>query len=1041
LVNDKEVREIMLKQMKREWPADGQLLHQLKHYTADQKIQDIDPLLLELAEQYKPEFDRFYPVCDDIDEQQLLDYLNSIDFKQMPLWETEFKALKGLFKTSYKNLWQGVIQPFLHELKSIRGVDRVKQTKVLFSDTFSGNNNVCQVFLVRLPAVYDETHAKSKALDNREQAPSLFALFDTLNDVWSFFKQQQSAQKYQVIPNLLAALKERTQRFKTDNSLISYDDMITRLWQHLQAEKTMPIAEQLLTQSLRNKYQMVMVDEFQDTDIRQWEIFEHLFLQSPDAQHKLLVIGDPKQAIYGFRGADLHTYNHAKAKILHSYHGRAYRLDVNYRTNEPLIERFNEFFAAEKGGWFDEDDVIVKSPDPTVIDPINMPKLQNNPHELSAINALVVQSDQADLMKTELAKQMASTIKNQLIGQVSFQLKGVERLLNPADVCILVRTHSDAVYLEEALRAVNVPYTFLKKKNLYQSIEAIHFQVLLTALARPHEHKRVNNAMLTLFFNLKPDQLADFATEKLPEVTALWLQVKEAVANQDWIKAFDLLLNDSGAMFRARNNSRRLANLRHLKQLVLQTALKNNFEANALLKEFVHWRTAKSNDEDLHQKDTEKQAVKIMTMHISKGLEFPVVFLFGGFRYQDKSRFYTYYDEQQQCMVFDLAKHHQQAYLSQQLKEAEQLYYVAMTRAIFMLFLPLVDESEKVLPAPGFYLQTVMKRLQTFDTPVVSFSAERNDTNIPQSTEQLATKLQPLVLPEKLNTRRRYLHSFSSLSKERLQAKSSDIESDFSQSLASELLGSDDDLSDRQQAKMTIPGGVKTGLVLHGIFENIDFKQIVECDKLVTVYGQDSIMSVVDQQMQQFNMENRELLDEQGQIYSDYRKQLIDWVWHTLRKPLDALQGVCLGDIATSSRCHELSFFWHKEQTHLTGFIDLFFAVNNEANDITDYYILDWKSNLSANGYAPEVLANEVMQKHQYNWQYQLYALAMQRWFDALNLKHARLKGALYVFSRGMDCHESAQNGVFYDDFTEQQWQLSEIEHELLSMQKNGGNS
>lgn len=1043
LTNDNELRERILKQMKRQWPADTNLLKQLKAFTAEHKIQDIDGMLLELAKQYRPEFDHFYPEMDKLNEQHFFDTLLAINFSEMPLWEKEFKTLKGLKGSSYKSLWQGVIEPFLVELKFLENVNELQPVNDLFRTTFKDKQDVCQVFFFRLPAIYNDSHGKSNSAENRELAPHLFDLIDRLNAMWSFLQLFNQAQKYRAIPQLLRLLFEKCQQYKIDNSLISYDDMITRLWQRLKMEQKLPCNEQLLTQSLRKKYQFAMVDEFQDTDIRQWEIFEHLFLNANEQSQKLLVIGDPKQAIYGFRGADLQTYKQATASILNQYHGQAYRLNVNYRTAKPLIDSLNKFFAkndSESGGWFESEDVVVKSPEE--VNSKDLPQIISGPDELNPINTVVTSNGTADEMKSSLAKQIADTIKHQLIGQVKFRLKGQEQTLNPSDVCVLTRSNSDAEYIEHALRAVEVPYTIHKKKNLYQSIEAIHFHVLLTALARPHELRRVNNALLTLFFALKPEQLTDFAEEKLPQVTALWLQIKEAVANKNWIKAFDLLLHDSGAMFRARNNSRRLTNLRQLKQQLLQTALKRNLEANALLKEFQNWRSNQHQEEDLHQKDTEKPAVKIMTMHISKGLEFPVVFLFGDFIYKDTNKFYSYYDRNKEGMVFDLVKQHKDLFLAQQQQEALQLYYVAMTRAIFMLFLPLIDETEQAVKSPGFYVQTVMQRLKQMDIPSLSDISPSDSEQTTATNGSKNTPPDPLHLPENLTYRRRLLHSFSSLSSQNRQIESVEFNHDFSQNLVSELFHSDEapDLTDSKQVKMTIPGGVKTGLVLHGIFEHVDFAQILALDDINLVYQHNAIMQVIDEQMQHFKLENRDLRDENGVVYSDYRKQLADWVWHTLKKPLDALDGQCLAAIDTNQRCHELSFFWNQQQTNLTGFIDLLFALPGSNNEgVTDYFILDWKSNLSANGYSPEILATEVMTKHQYNWQYQLYALALQSWFESLNLKNARLKGALYVFSRGMDCLEKQQNGVFYDDFSQKSWQLEDIKRELLSLDQAGG--
>ena len=1036
LVNDHELLKRLLQQLKRQWPANPILLEKLKHFMAEEKIQRLDSLLLDLAKQFNPEFDVLYPQADQLDKQQLFDLLEKCDLSGIIKLDEEFSSLQGLYSTAYKNLWQGVIKPFLQQLSHLKTFGNFSQINHLFQKTFAKKSDVFQVFFSRQKKiVYLEGIANSKATENRQLAPQLFKLVDRLNDLWAFLRLYSLGKKYLAVPGLLAQLSEQCQQVKINHSLISYDDMISRLWLHLKAEKKQQPRQQLLTQSLRNKYRVAMVDEFQDTDRKQWEIFKQLFLDSPESQHQLLVIGDPKQAIYGFRGADIHIYRQATASIVQDYQGKAYRLKVNYRTADSLVQMLNKFFVGDEksSGWFVADAVTVDSAEQH-INPDDCPKITANPHQLSPINRLLTTLASSDEMRFDLARQMALTIKHQLVNQLKFRLKGEERTLQPSDICILVRSNEEANTVEEALRQEAVPFTIHKKRNLYQSEEALHFQVLLTALARPHERGRVNNALLTLFFGLKPAQLKDFADEKLPEINTLWLKVKEAVADKNWILVFALLLHDSGALFRLRKSSRRLANVKQLKQQLLETALRGNLEANTLLKEFQQWRNHNSSDQDIHDKDTEQQAVRIMTMHISKGLEFPVVFLFGGFSYKDSNKFYKFYDEERQCHVFDLTKTYKNAFQAQEIEEALQLYYVAMTRAIFMLFLPEIDQSLKAVPRPGLYVQTKIKRMQQMDLPQISLTIESAHAVISKAKKSKGLP-EPLIAPIDLSPRRRMLHSFSSLSQYKNNPQQDNVGDDITRKLTSELIEADVQANQMNSnlMNMTIPGGVKTGLVLHGIFEHIDFARVLTLDRVEQVYSDKALMRVVEQQMQQFKLDNKDLLDETGQVYLDYRRQLAQWVWHTLKKPLDALNGHCLAEIEYNQRCHELSFFWNQGQVNLTGFIDLLFALPDVTGRI-NYYILDWKSNQSLNGYTPEVLAEEVMKKHQYNWQYQLYALAMKRWFDGLNLKNAHLKGAIYLFSRGVNCLEQDQNGVFFDDFDRSSWNLQEIERDLLLM-------
>ncbi len=237
LVNDNELRERLLKQLKRFWPTDQVLLEQLRFYTAEHRIHELDALLLELSQQYDPNFDVFYPQLDQLNEQRVFDDLSLIDLSDLPELEQQFKALQGLAATSYKNLWQGIIEPFMLQLSALKEEQNFNLINALFKDSFVGKEDVCKSFFIRQPAVYDPTHAKSKAAENRQLAPLLFAVIDQINAIWAFLRQFSQARKFQAIPQLLQTLNQQCKQHKINHSQISYDDMIDQLWNQLQVEQ------------------------------------------------------------------------------------------------------------------------------------------------------------------------------------------------------------------------------------------------------------------------------------------------------------------------------------------------------------------------------------------------------------------------------------------------------------------------------------------------------------------------------------------------------------------------------------------------------------------------------------------------------------------------------------------------------------------------------------------------------------------------------------------------------------------------------------
>ncbi len=1025
LVNDNELRDQMLHQMKRSWPDDKSLVDQLQTYVGDKRLQNVDDLLLDLAKQYKPGIDVIYPDENAENSTSVMQQFESIKVLDLTALHQEFGALKGLAKNAEEKFWQGIISPFLDRLIEDLKNHSFDGLKLCMEEVYKGKKEILPLFFPRNPAVYKTDHKDSCRDVNSQLAPNFFKLCAELDLMNQIIVRSVDIPKLHFVPKLLKQLNDMVRQHKLSHGLISYDDMITRLWEQLSTE--IEQKEQHLTQAIRSKYRLALIDEFQDTDLKQWEIFKQLFLCD---SHQLFVIGDPKQAIYSFRGADVNTYRSAVAEIQSLHGGKSYRLIHNYRTAKPLVSALNHFFTRDKqGGWFDGSQVIVELPENT--DGYQLPVVLKNPYSIAALSQIHVLHDKADAMKKNLAQQIAQTISHQLINQVEVNWKGKTKYLEPNDICVLVRGKNDAEYIEQALQELNIPFSYHKKQDLYQSVEAIHFQILLTALAEPDRKNRFTNLLISLFFDVKPQNLSVYSENNSSDISVLWAEVKLACSQKDWVKVFDLILHESGVFFRHRHNTRRLANIKQLQQQLLNVALKSKCGAKGLLKTFRGWRENSASEEALHQKDTEQATVNIMTMHISKGLEFPVVFLMGGLSADNKApRYLKFYDQKQQKTVFDLVSVHQKLYDQQQIDEDQQLFYVAMTRAIFMLFLPqVVGEGEKIDKLSGVYAKTVMPRIKQLNIPIHEVKKDICFEQQQRTHKQSVLSLPDL--PEIKQSRSINLYSFSSLS--RIKAHRQNAENEFVSTQITESLMADEMTQDGpvESSIEQVPGGVKTGLALHGIFENVSFKAVsMHCD-LTALFADDSIMRVVDEQMTLFRLENKPLLNELGEIVSEYRQELAAWVWHTLKKPLSALGGRTLGSVSQTDRCHELSFFWHQANTNLTGFIDLFFVI--DGGEFKDYYILDWKSNLSLSGYSPKILADEVMHKHQYNWQYELYALAMQHWFDGLGMEKARLKGALYLFSRGINCSEDEQNGVFFDDFTQGDFQIGEIEADLLA--------
>lgn len=1012
VVDDLALATRLLLKLKRRWLSDEQIAGDWKRYQQQVKT-PLDRLLLELLSAHAAN-DLIEPNIEDLKNQAQTAWsrLKQLDVETL---QTQFIQLQGSTPNTISKRCQEKFLPLLSNLQNLTKHSADNETTTLPDQTafakLTANKDILAYLFFRIPKVYQD-YADKNCLNS----PQLFDFFDDYRQLTEYYNNR----KFSIIQPLLIQLQAALQDHKNNHGLISYNDMINCVWQQLQQEADKQSEQQRLTNALRQRYRVAIIDEFQDTDINQWLIFQHLFA-NPNCQadapksHRLWLVGDPKQAIYGFRGADLPTYYRAVEYLIEQQHSDFYRLNTNYRTTEQLLSQLNDFFSTtDEAAWFYSGSVCVNAPQNHAAPPLLL-----NHQDLAPIQRVrVEQFSNIDQLRHQLAEQFAAIINN-LHGNLSFQLKGQARLLDFSDVCVLVRSASDAEPLEQAFQAANIPYAYYKKKGLFESEEALHYQVLLTAFAYPKQTKRLNNALLTCFFALQAQQLAAFADEQLPRLNALWLQLKEAAEKRQWIEFFEILLHDCGTLQRAKS-SRQITNLQQIKQLLLPTALQQNLSPKELLSLLLEQTQKSINEQSLHNKDSERAAVQIMTMHTAKGLEFPVVLLFGGFAAgRNQDLFYRYYDELRQQNIIDLSKAQKKPFEQQQIEEAKRLYYVAMTRAILLLFLPDYTMSSRT---NGHYSELLLNRLQLMNVPTWQALPIATTTQPAAAIAGDSLSQQPQIPNAlQLKQRTRRLFSFSSLNKHNHPTDTIGEQPQLNSQLPSTPLNHNQE----------IPGGVVTGNILHGILERVSFAQVGRHNDLQSLWQDSEIMSLVDWQMQFFQMKNQ-VLSEGNHRAKDYRQLFAAWVWHSLNKPLTALNGDKLANIPSQQRRHELSFYWNRQQINLSGFIDLLFGVQN--GDQLDYFILDWKSNFSPQGYAPQVLQQQLMKAHNYKQQYQLYALAMQRWFDVIKPQNARLAGAIYLFSRGINCQEKSEDGVFFDDFSVKSWQFSEVEQDLITM-------
>jgi exodeoxyribonuclease V beta subunit len=423
---------------------------------------------------------------------------------------------------------------------------------------------------------------------------------------------------------LIAFLRSELPRTTKRQNRLSFDDLLQRL-----REALAPPRGQALAQNLRERYPAALIDEFQDTDPVQYSIFEQIYR---DSDGSLFLIGDPKQAIYSFRGADVLTYLRAEAATPSA---RRHTMTVNYRSDPSLLSALNTLFARQRRPFLDEQIPY----QPVSARPGRKDALRAaDGTSLSTLEILFVDEQLDPDTKLdprwyghELPRRVAREIADLLLSGARID----ERALGPADVAVLTRTNDQAFQVQSALRELDVPAVVLGDKTVYRSTEAHELERLLRAIVEPSNAGLVKAALATELLGVSAPEicalehddsqweawLGDFRAWNTVWSQIGFVQMFRALMTRRFIQERLLKLNDG---------ERRMTNLLHLAELLHSAAVRSHLGPTGLLAFLSQQirREAFGVEADAEQirLESDARAVKITTMHKSKGLEYPVVF-------------------------------------------------------------------------------------------------------------------------------------------------------------------------------------------------------------------------------------------------------------------------------------------------------------------------------------------------------------------------------------------------------------------------------
>ncbi|GLR63590.1 exodeoxyribonuclease V subunit beta [Marinospirillum insulare] len=627
------------------------------------------------------------------------------------------QAFEAEVKAHWVNNWQ-TIEEHLLELRSSLNARSHKSgseadyLKLLGEIYAWAANNAEQPSLLKNFAAGEFKFVKNKPFQQENSLEAFQLLKDLLEQAKPAainIEQPELPLKAAVLAHALPWVKAEFNKRMKQRAEMGFDDLLVELDKALDPELAKDSAERLAA-VLKERFPIAMIDEFQDTDPIQYRIFDRIYqLETNSAASGLFMIGDPKQAIYSFRGADIYTYLQARTAT----EGRHYTLKKNFRSTQGVVEACNALFkqaeSYDRAAFrFKEEN---KNPIPFVAveaqgrdEQLYLPSGEAAP--LTFWYFSPEEDEDQSLAITRYRELAAASAASEIVdwlmaakqGKAGFgKDKQITQPLKPADIAILVRTGTEAKAMREALQARQVPSVYLSdRESLFSSQEAQDMLHWLYACANPLDERLVKAALGTNSLDLPLEQLAGWQEDELAWEAQMelfqqlhwqWQRQGVLVMLQQLLQHYQL----PARLMQAPDGERHLTNLLHLAEWLQEASVELDGE-QALIRHLAEYLDA-GDQQQLLRLESDAERVKVITIHKSKGLEYPLVLLpfIGSWRDIDgNTREVDYqletgkYQELAGNKTFKAAW---DAANDARISEDMRLLYVALTRASHALWL------------------------------------------------------------------------------------------------------------------------------------------------------------------------------------------------------------------------------------------------------------------------------------------------------------------------------------------------------------------
>lgn len=520
-----------------------------------------------------------------------------------------------------------------------------------------------------------------------------FEVCQTLKEAQDFLAEAFEGHLVALKRELLYHGAEELAKRKGERNIISFYDLLLGVHDALEKE-----GGETLAAAVRRRYKAALIDEFQDTDPLQYGLFRRLFALAPGVDRQgLFFIGDPKQAIYGFRGADVFAYMAAARRV-----DAAYTLGENWRSEPALVEAVNTLFSRIERPFIYEEIPFQSVSPADQADGIcfTLDGEVDAPLQLWFLNARKHGAGDSPLTRTAAREAIMRATTAEISRLLRLGREGRARIggrsVREADIAVLVRTNAEAGRIQAVLSASGIASVVYTSDDLFASAEAEEMERILRAVTEPTRPEAVMAALATDILGCRAKELDDMLTgEGKWEAWVLeFTRYHELWRSRGFMAMFRRLLVDRQVLVRLMafdNGERRNTNVGHLCEVLHQAAFENRLGMSGLLKWLQERRHRQGALPEEHQLrlESDEDAVKLVTIHKSKGLEYPIVFCpflwEGPFEGGDRSTVFFHDAARGMTKTLDLGSErmadHARRAEEEDLAEDLRLLYVALTRA------------------------------------------------------------------------------------------------------------------------------------------------------------------------------------------------------------------------------------------------------------------------------------------------------------------------------------------------------------------------